>query len=196
MKRSITFIICILFSVNIIAQDKDTVYNYIRPKHKPTLNSVYIGILGTGILPISLNYERIIINKERHQFSGRIGYAYNFFLAGEDVTPWSVPFELNFAMGSKHHLDLGIGMTYNYGIVACGNCGAAINKQSASSALYSSYRIGYKYKKEKGHFFFLLSANPFIRIKEFNSNPPAFLIDDYEQNKAFFWVGVGTGYSF
>lgn len=176
-----------------MAQEKDSTVSYVNPK-RPTKNTIYAGILGNGILISTLNYERILICKEPYQITARIGGVYYFHRRNEDVTPWSVPFELTLALGSKHHLDLGTGLTYIYGLY-CVDCSNGYNKKSASSTLYSSIRVGYKYKKEDGHLFLSLAFTPVIRIREYNTNYVLPHTSDYNNEQIIPTFGLGAGYS-
>jgi hypothetical protein len=158
---------------------------------KKTNNTVFLEVLGTGGLISTINYERIFFSRTDYQISARLGGTYYFQNRNkEDVIPWSVPLELGLAIGSKNHLEIGTGLTYIYGDTYCTSCGHVINRQSASSTLFASVRVGYKYKKEKGHLYLNSAFTPLIVIREYNTSYPT----RDEGVNIFFSFGIG--YSF
>jgi hypothetical protein len=186
------FFVLILFFCHPVlrSQTKDSVKtDYVR---KPTLNSIYIQILGTGIYP-TIDYERILIYKQKWQLNASAGvFFYNNKL--RSVSLYSIPFELGLALGSKNHVELGVGLSYVYGLNGCTDC-VPYGGDFVSSDLYSSVRIGYKYKKADGHFYFAFGFTPLIRIYKLR-NPPKSLINKYESERILPMPGVSVGYSF
>ncbi|MDF2438559.1 MAG: hypothetical protein K0Q95_2935 [Bacteroidota bacterium] len=161
---------------------------------KTTKNTVFLEVFGTGAIIHSLNYERIFFERVKYQIAGRIGFGYQFENLNSDVTPWSIPFQVVLSFGTKHHLETGLGFTYLYGLVHCTNCGSEINRASASSTLYSSLSLGYKYKKPEGHLFFNFALTPLFLIKEYNDEPPVNL--HVPKQTILPYAGIGCGYSF
>jgi hypothetical protein len=183
-------IFLLFFSHTILkSQIKDSAKSdYVR---KPTLNSIYVQVLGTGIWP-TLGYERIILNKQKWQLNAKVGFAY-YPIRSRGASPLIIPVELDQSLGRKHHLDLGIGLTYAFGFDACEDCDRG--KSFVSSSFYSSFRIGYKYKKPDGNLYFSFAVTPVIRFFEINKIPEK-PVNNYGRNRVWPLPSLSAGYSF
>ncbi|MFH2141209.1 MAG: hypothetical protein ABIJ97_02210, partial [Bacteroidota bacterium] len=136
--------ICGLMFNQAYSQEKsDSIHNVqidsiiIYPK-----NSYYVELLGNGIL-YSLNYERMIYQKNKMKLSARIGIESCEFLR------FSIPVEFNCNIGKrKKNLEFGLGYNpFNDDLFAI---------DEARSLLKTSFftlRIGYRYQGSKGFLF-------------------------------------------
>ncbi|HTF03236.1 MAG TPA: hypothetical protein VK826_04390 [Bacteroidia bacterium] len=73
-------------------------------------NTIFVEILGrAGVY--SLNYERIICQKNKYAIVGKIGVSY-FPHSPQPSRIWAVPFSAGFSYGSVHCLELCAGVTW------------------------------------------------------------------------------------
>ena len=126
----------------------------------------------------SLNYEKIILNKENFKISGRIGIStYNIKDYTDSFNPdIIIPIAINGLYGKTHKIEIGIGQTIS-NIVQ--------SKHSSSlpyrnTKLHANFTIGYRYQKNNGGIIYRFGYMPII---EFNKS--------YRN-----WLGTSFGFAF
>ncbi len=145
-------------------------------------NTAYMELLGNGGL-YSINYDRILADAAKYKISSSIGYG--LYQRGNIE---GIPFEINVLFGHKHYFELGTGISYIEGLtqIEPGCLSGAV-----SSTIYNTYRVGYRYQKNKKGVFFKVAVIPFVRLYEYEE------VFKTDTDKAFFVsAGAAVGYSF
>ena len=178
MKKIIIFLVCfsVILSAGVFAQQaKDTT--------KIAKNTIYTELIGFSYY-YSINYDRLLFCKNKFKIAARIGVSFfpnlNNNISIMDV--FSFPFEVDLLYGKKHHLEVGFG-------------GKPLIKVYSSDLLkvydnYISYglRIGYRYQRPAGGFFFKFDIVPIVLLPRIWPNEEKFLVIPP--------IGFGIGKSF
>lgn len=119
--------------------------------------AVFIELLGNGSW-YSLNYDRVFYHRKRNALTWRAGLAYWPYSNGMIKTGTTVYVgEFNYLRGkAPHFLESGIGLTH-WWIFGLDNDKYIRN--------YLLARIGYRYQKPGGGFFFRVGATPGIYLE-------------------------------
>ncbi len=166
-------------------------------------NTIFIEFMGNGGL-YSINYDRILYDKEKFKFSARIGLSSlrcktqdNIY--GELFTTYIIiPFQLNIMkkLKSQWHIEGGSGITYidiiNTKFIGDpahpGNKEYFENKYKKDYGIYFPVNLGVRFQEPGDHFFFKASLIPLIVIIG---------IDYFGIWEPIFpWAGFGFGYTF
>lgn len=135
-------------------------------------NSVQVDLFGHGGF-YSLNYERLLINKNKTKTLLRAGLS---LYPQHTTSSFLMPVSLNELISFKsHHLELGAGMLYM-------NNGGGILK---NHDLFGTFTLGYRYQKPGSHFMYKAAFTPII-----NANLR------WGKAEAFPWGGFTFGYNF
>ncbi len=154
--KGVALIVLYLFSNNIYSQDGQT-----------AKNTIYSEFLGNTASSISLNYDRIILKKERIALSISVGVGtvpsniikFNN-VPRNNYLIYGIPVSANLLFGKKNnHIEIGVGATFQQGLYAAG--------AEYSRTLFGVILLGYRYQKEAGGFFWKVGFTPFIPIKEY-----------------------------
>lgn len=145
-------------------------------------NTVYLELLGNGAL-YSINYDRILLDAEKFKISSSIGYG-----SYRNENFEGIPFEVNFLFGHKHYFEIGTGISYIKGLT---QMEPEYSWGVVSTTIYNTYRIGYRFQKDKKGLFFKVAVIPFVRLYEYEET---FKTDT--DNAFFVYVGAAVGYSF
>lgn len=168
MKKNLIFVL-LIFSNYSYAQKDSTV---ILKK-----NAVYTQLMGLG--GITINYDRVFIQKPNWKLAYRLGLETVTFLQKNDSRVVGNT-ELNFLVGKqKHFFETGIGVNANWPQVR------------RPVAMIFTYNIGYRYQQRNGGFFFRGNLYPAL-LYYYPSNT-------YEKtSSAFSWwrFGISLGKSF
>lgn len=158
-------------------------------------NSIYGEFAGISGSVSSINYDRILHENENSFIDLTLGFGYFPFF--KDLDPIiGIPVSINYTYGSGvHHFEAGAGLTYNSGInretliyeVDGINISYSYKETKYEVALWSSFRIGYKYQKPNGGLFIRLGLTPLLKIKTLSV-----FKDDRNIFPAF---GLGIGYT-
>lgn len=139
-------------------------------------NNANIEILGHGAF-YSLNYERILINKELFKTGAQIGFAVYPFLM--DNTPYSLIFSINQLISfNKIHFELGLGQVYTSKVIESSEM---YLEKVTEDRLYASFKLGLRYQEPDGLFIYKLAFTPLY---------------DYNTSKFIAWGGIGLGLCF
>ena len=136
-------------------------------------NAVYLGLFGNSFFYPHISYDRILYAKENFQWVVGSG----FWVAGGNfdksrdliLSPQS-----SFMLGRKHHLEAGLGYSlalYN------------LSDSQDNNDYAIMMRIGYRYQKPDGGFFFRTGFTPSLRNSIFSA-------------QFFPWAGISIGGSF
>lgn len=120
----------------------------------------------------AISYGRIFHQKERFKLSGSVG----FFMWPDKIDssptstnstswlPW-VPLEISGFWGkSKHHLEIGAGITpYLESIIQLDPNSLEVSEKITFASLIP-IRIGYRYQKPEGGIFFRVGYTPFLAL--------------------------------
>lgn len=153
-------------------------------------NSIYGEVLGNAA-GLSLNYDRVLLKKEKITLSVAIGAgivpsnlingALNNGWSRANYIVYGIPISSNLYFGrNNHHLETGLGLTYQQGMYGVG--------EKYSKTIFGVVRLGYRYQRKKGGFFCKIGVTPFIPIKEFGTISVPYVVLP--------WGGLGLGYTF
>jgi len=157
---------------------------------EPKRNTIFVELLGNGGI-YSLNYDRILISKEKWKLAGRAGVSYFNFFDDFNTQFYAIPLEVSHLLGKGNHfLETGLGFTPLYktseGI-------GEININQETLFLISTARLGYRYQRKDGGFFFKAGWTPqFNKAYRFGNSP-------FPKNYSYFepiMGGIGAGYTF
>lgn len=178
----IVFILC--FPIRASAQEGAEVFT--------AKNAIY-GELGGSSGLYAINYGRIFYQKNKLKLSGSLGFSMVNRSSPQPLLSsyWSpvIPAEFTVFWGkSRHHLELGIGITpYSMRLLHhdLGNPGIPLEKVSWSAEV--PLRIGYRYQKPEGGFFFRFGYTPIFSLNiHINESADFFPL----------WGGISFGKSF
>ncbi|MFI5141254.1 MAG: hypothetical protein ACHQII_02760, partial [Bacteroidia bacterium] len=156
----------ILFSFSLFSQKSDsTVQKNIKAK-----NAIFIEGFGSSASVLSLNYDRIIYQSKITRITVNVGFALfpisdpsnaahkNLFYV------YGVPVSGNLLFGKKkHYLEVGLGVSYSRGLEASFS---STGKSVFSEMLFFVPRVGYRFQRNQGGFFFRLGFTPLIMLKD------------------------------
>jgi hypothetical protein len=145
------------------------------------VDSYYFELAGNGFM-YSVNYDRLLVEKEKYKISGRIGFTYlPYWEAISEVRGPGLPLEVNFLLGKRSDfLELGLGATYFYFTQPSDH----INY----NFLMENLRIGFRHQRKDGGFLFRIALVP---ISTFPIDPR---FDDDGWIIPYF-VGISIGFS-
>jgi hypothetical protein len=152
-------------------------------------NTIFFEALGNGLYMTYFNYDRIIAIHEKYKLAGRFGFSYFPTKKGESLI--GLPLEISYLKGvEKNYLELGIGQTFHYE-----------NDRFKTLAIISCFRIGYRYQKNEGGFFFKTGLTPLgwvtLDLRKYIDNKERFELNDLKERKPIFipWIGIAAGYT-
>lgn len=158
-----------------------------------SLNSLYVELGGNG-LAYSLNYDRILKHGEWFRTSARAGLSVLWWNGGSVA----FPVEFNLLTGKKNHfLEVGVGAMYSYGLEWTAyrsdptDPNGDYDTYTNYSGLNASGRVGYRYQKPEGGFFFRAAYTPTTTF--WSGNPD---VKRSPLNGWWRWAGISVGRSF
>ena len=193
MRTSVLILIFYMFcGVNSFSQESIPT-SLGNKKSMQAKSALYIEFLGNSATIFSFNYDRII--KEFADSSLNVTLGYGNYFGIDNRQGLNIPFSLNYTIGktTNHHLELGLGGGFNY-----------LLDDKASRMLLSS-RIGYKYQRPQGGFYFRGAFTPIFPLFYFSypegyeprtifkNNDPSDLRD---LDLFFHLIGLSFGVSF
>jgi hypothetical protein len=111
-------------------------------------NSIQIELFGHGFL-YSINYERIILNRQSFKTVGQIGFSY--YPRSTGIIELWIPLVFNELISfDKHHIEVGAGYIFN--------------KDVREWDGFLTGRIGYRYQKPTGRLILRIGFTPFIKL--------------------------------
>ncbi len=153
-------------------------------------NTFFVEVGGSSYW-YSLNYDRILKNQRKIRLSGRIGIMYIPPLA-EPRQYIGIPLEFSWLKGSPpNHFEIGIGVTTILDAIMYPD-----SLRFYSLILQSSLRIGYRFQKSEGGFFFKAGITPIIFMDFFlGSNDPNLIVINPRDFFILPWAGVAAGWT-
>lgn len=158
------------------------------------VNTIYGEILGNSSA-LSLNYDRIIFNREVLKLTLSTGFgivptrllhrAFGNPVPNNLPGSIGVPIACNLLLGKEsHHLEVGLGFSYIQGerYVAYNNVGTGYSK-----TVYQVGRLGYRYQRTIGGMFFSGGLNQFFSLIHFGR---------ITSSSFHFLFGLACGYTF
>jgi|BioPla2DNA2_1021312.scaffolds.fasta_scaffold04251_5 hypothetical protein len=192
MKKLLSIILCLSFILsvnnNCFAQDSPN-------KEQRGLHTMYAEAFGNAFLGMySIGYDYTLKLQEKHKLSFKCGFGYlpefdkennkfKFNVFNLPITP-----EISYLYGTKHHLELGVGVTYksNFATYRGGF-------YSSSFDWFLPFRIGYRFQKDNGGLFLKAAATPLIWFMNHQDTEDS----EPELWKEFIpWGGAAIGYTF
>lgn len=149
-------------------------------------NTLFLELGGNGGY-YSINYDRIVLDKQNWKLAGRIGAMIyreelNYLESNHQLTS-AVPLELSYLRGKGNHLlELGLGLTPVYQ-----NYVNPEESRVSEQLMLATGRIGYRYQRSEGGLFFKAGFTPML---ELGANPFS-----KSGNTVFPWAGLAIGYT-
>ncbi len=150
-------------------------------------NTFFLELGGNGMF-YSLNYDRILLNRDNWKLSGRVGAMYLPPLNERNRHMVGGPVEISYLRGrGRHFLELGLGGTVIYDTYALSN--SRVN----DLAVMAVARIGYRHQKPEGGFFYKVGFTPLLGAlyNEYYPERGPLLLAPF----AYPLVGLGFGYT-
>ena len=118
---------------------------------------------GNGVF-YSLNYDRMLVVKEKWKVAGRAGISYfNDHIFFKETNPrnlYTFPLEVSYLRGKQnHYLELGLGITPGFESYP----ESSFENENKPETPFT-VRIGYRYQKRQGGFFLKTGFTPFFTI--------------------------------
>ncbi len=122
---------------------------------EPVRRNTFFLELGGNTWFYSLNYDRILLNRDKWKLSGRVGSMYMPSFKAENRHMVGVPLEISYLRGrGKHFLEIGLGVTTTYDTYPLSET------RIRELAVVGVPRIGYRYQKPEGGLFFKTGFTP------------------------------------
>ncbi len=129
-------------------------------------NTVYAE-LGGGSGRYAVNYSRIIYQKDKMKLNASAGFSMwkdlLFFSSRSSIWLPVIPLEISAFFGrSKHHLEIGSGFTSYLASRFQFSPDSYEVREKVGFAAFVPFRIGYRYQKHEGGFFYRVGYTPFL----------------------------------
>jgi hypothetical protein len=122
---------------------------------EPVRRNTFFLELGGNAWFYSLNYDRILLDRDKWKLSGRVGAMYVPSFRAVDRHMVGVPLEISYLRGrDRHFLEMGLGVTATYDTYPLSDT------RIRELAVMGVARIGYRYQKPEGGFFFKTGFTP------------------------------------
>lgn len=161
-----------------------------RTENQNAKSTIHVDVLGEAITPVSIHYDRLIYDLNTSYVSVNAGLGY-FPKKDDDYKPiLGIPISVSWNLGKKnHHLDLGVGMTYSSGFTQKRTREEPSDpfELIVKSSIYGMARVGYKYQKPTGGFFFKLGITPVVELVKLEGS-------DLATSYPFFGIGLGVSF--
>lgn len=143
-------------------------------------NTIYTELGSNGSF-YSINFDQIFMATDNFRLSGRIGLGLTNGIFSGDIDP-IIPLETNLWWGgNNHYFETGLGITAAFGIEETSpslsqerESGVRFNSPVSGKeykSLYINTRLGYRYQKPEGGFFFRAGITPTLTAYALESGP-------------------------
>ena len=210
--RNLVLAITTMFILNVVVAQQKTELNL------PKRNTLYFEVFGQGLYN-SFAFDRLYKIDKKIKTSFTAGLT---IIPSNELFVLALPLSYNFIFGkNNHHLELGFGITpmllrstYNAETSFTDISGTSYNEKfighSTNYYLYPTPKIGYRFQKANGGFFFRITLTPPIAginkegtIKggstnySHNNNKVEYFKSAaiYDGYKIFPWAGISFGYT-
>lgn len=166
-----------------------------EPEAFTAKNAVYLEIGGNAGW-YSLNYGRIFYQKGMLKLSGSAGFSMWRHNTSEQpyntskTIYWlpTLPLEISAFFGkSKHHLEIGTGITHYLSVTVRRDPDFLRSSDKIYFGAYIPLRLGYRYQKPEGGFFFRAAYTPVFELPILEGN-------DFLFNPIFAGISVGKSF--
>lgn len=126
--------------------------------------AVYLEVGGSSGA-YGFNYSKIFYQKGKLKMNASAGFSILIRETTKSRTFWlpAIPLELTALYGkSKHHLEMGFGVIPYLDVVSIFDSEELVFKDKVVSTTAMPLRIGYRYQKPEGGFFFRVGYTPFF----------------------------------
>ncbi|MDR0830611.1 MAG: hypothetical protein LBN95_10965 [Prevotellaceae bacterium] len=173
----------------IILTEKKGIDNSDDEETQAGQHTIYVEGFGNYINFYSIGYDYTLKLKEKHKLSFNFGVSY-FLRHYVNAICSSITFapEINYLYGKNHHFELGVGFLYDLELFH-----HPLESSYTNNEWFVPIRVGYRYQREKGGFFFKIAYIPSF------TSYGAVTFTDNENAKFWFMpfgVGVAFGYTF
>jgi hypothetical protein len=158
MKILITTAIIVLAIQSVFCQEKVNL-----PFEFQRKNSIQLELFGHGLF-YSVNYERILINRENYKTTAQAGFAW--YPPATDLREFWVPVSLNELVSfNQHHIEFGLGTVFTNEEMQ-----RLTGENTRDWSTFLTGRVGYRYQKPNGRFIFRIGFTPLYELdgKEFH----------------------------
>jgi hypothetical protein len=150
-------------------------------------NTFFLELGGNGMF-YSLNYDRILLNRDQWKLSGRVGVLYLPPFDGGNRQMVGGPLEISYLRGrGKHFLEIGLGGTAVYDTYQFAEY------RIRDLAVMGVLRVGYRHQKTEGGFFYKAGFTPLAgKVHDLRSRGRNGWSNDVF---AYPLIGLGVGYT-
>lgn len=159
---------------------------------KTAKNTIYSELIGNTASAISINYDRILLKRGKTALSLNIGagmvptniikFKYSTRI---NYIIYAIPVSANLLIGKRNnHIELGAGCTFQQGTYGVGI--------KYTQTLFGVIRLGYRYQKDTGGFFWKAGFTPFIPLAEYGD----ITFEETSDLPFLPLAGVAFGYTF
>lgn len=147
-------------------------------------NALYLEV-GANAIYYSINYERIFYQQANFKMAARAGVsAIPINIANKNYGGYILPLEIVGLLGkSKHHLEVGTGITPYWMPHQIRGFEEEFDSYKFNAII--PIRIGYRYQKPEGGFFFRAGYTPFYSLEEGMIRPFILLFGGVSVGKSF-----------
>ena len=155
---------------------------------EPVRRNTFFLELGGNSMFYSLNYDRILLNRDAWKLSGRVGVLYLPPLGERNRQIVGGPVEISYLRGrGRHFLELGLGGSVVYDTYRL------TSSRIRDMAVMAVARIGYRHQKPEGGFFYKVGFTPMLGALYNVQNPERGR--QLGEPFAYPLVGLGLGYT-
>ena len=152
-------------------------------------NSLDIELLGSNASLLTIHYARLIKKIKLSGLTMSLGFSYLPSFNSQFNPIISVPVSINLInrVNKKNHLEFGLGVAYSSGLIQ--EKLAYTDHGKSLEALFLTSRVGYRFQKPNGKFFFSAAFTPIVKMVTFSR---------IQAQSDFFlpFCGIGLGYLF
>jgi hypothetical protein len=196
MKKTIIILLAVFVVTTVFArQTKDSTDLRFSARSR---NTFFVEFLGNNFY-YSLNYDRILFQKKNFLISGRIGFCgFPQFRGNYTI---GAPAEINLSFGKKRNfLETGFGMSYLYidsYYFLTGDSGRLVEiVDQKINWLFIVERIGYRYQKPDGGFFFKVAFTPLFQVVDKRKDKYNGMFTSFSPHHFILpWIGISIGYT-
>ncbi len=188
MKKLSTLIFIVIFSLISFSINAQNLQEPVKR------NTVFVELAGNSGSIYSINYDRILVSKEKWKIAGRVGGSYLNSFDKFKKLEISMPLEISILRGKgPHYLEFGMGATpkiFKYEMP-----GWRVNEIETirNISVLLLPRIGYRYQQLNGGQFFKIGFTPFYGIHHLKTSEGS----NYKYtNSSPFWGGIAIGHTF
>ena len=124
------------------------------PLHPIRRNTFFLELGGNAMF-YSLNYDRILLSRDKWKLSGRVGALYLPLFQVSNRLMVGAPLEVSYLRGrGKHFLEIGVGGTVTYDTYPLSDT------HIRDLAVMGVFRVGYRHQKPEGGLFYKVGFTP------------------------------------